>query len=102
MTEKKVNDLSALADKEDTLDDLFDDIKGIFEQSVDWLEDNFSEAINQLSNADMVGDFRDSLSTLDDVGAEIKNLLKLRNENYHLIEKAEELEDEIHTLRNKV
>ena len=102
MTEKKVNDLSALADKEDTLDDLFDEIKGIFEQSTDWMEENFTEAMNQLSNADMVGDFRDSLSTFDDIQAEIKNLLKLRNDNYHLIEKAEELEDEIHELRNKV
>tara|TARA_R110000824_G_scaffold32606_1_gene105153 strand:+ start:2794 stop:3102 length:309 start_codon:yes stop_codon:yes gene_type:complete len=102
MTEKKVEDLSTLADKEDALDDLFDEIRAIFEQSTDWMEENFSEAMSQLSNADMVGDFRDSLSTFDDIQAEIKNLLKLRNDNYHLIEKAEELEDEIHELRNKV
>ena len=50
----------------------------------------------------MVEDYRDALSTLDDVSAEIKNLLKLRNDNYHLIEQAEQLEDEVHELRKKV
>ena len=102
MSEKDTKDLIDLADKEDELDDLFDKISGVFEESVDWLEDNFSEAIRQLSDADMVGDFRDGLSQLDDVQAEIKNLLKLRNDNYHLIEQAELLEDEVHELRNKV
>ena len=58
MTEKKVEDLSTLADKEDALDDLFDEIRAIFEQSTDWMEENFSEAMSQLSNADMVGDFQ--------------------------------------------
>ena len=50
----------------------------------------------------MVEDYRDGLSQLDDVQAEIKNLLKLRNDNYHLIEEAEQLEDEVYQLRNKV
>jgi len=102
MTKKEVKEVIDLADKEDDLDDLFEKIAGVFAESVDWLEDNFSEAIRQLSNADMVEDYRDALSTLDDVGAEIKNLLKLRNDNYHLIEQAELLEDEVHELRNKV
>ena len=102
MTKKEVKEVIDLADKEDDLDDLFDKIAGVFAESVDWLEDNFSEAIRQLSNADMVEDYRDALSTLDDCGAEIKNLLKLRNDNYHLIEQAELLEDEVHELRNKV
>jgi len=102
MTKKEVKEVIDLADKEDELDDLLEKISGVFEESVDWLEDNFSEAIRQLSNADMVEDYRDALSTLDDVGAEIKNLLKLRNDNYHLIEQAELLEDEVHELRNKV
>jgi len=102
MTKKEVKEVIDLADKEDDLDDLFEKIAGVFAESVDWLEDNFSEAIRQLSNADMVEDYRDALSTLDDVGAEIKSLLKLRNDNYHLIEQAELLEDEVHELRNKV
>ena len=102
MTKKEVKEVIDLADKEDELDDLFEKISGVFEESVDWLEDNFSEAIRQLSDADMVEDYRDALSTLDDVGAEIKSLLKLRNDNYHLIEQAELLEDEVHELRNKV
>ena len=102
MTKKEVKEVIDLADKEDDLDDLLEKISGVFAESVDWLEDNFSEAIRQLSNADMVEDYRDALSTLDDVGAEIKNLLKLRNDNYHLIEQAELLEDEVHELRNKV
>ena len=102
MSGKDTKNLINLADKEDELDDLFDKISGVFEESVDWLEDNFSEAIRQLSDADMVEDFRDALSQLDDVSAEIKNLLKLRNDNYHLIEQAELLEDEVHELRNKV
>jgi len=102
MTKKEVKEVIDLADKEDELDDLFDKITGVFEESVDWLEDNFSEAIRQISNADMVEDYRDALSQLDDVSAEIKNLLKLRNDNYHLIEQAELLEDEVHELRNKV
>ena len=102
MTKKEVKEVIDLADKEDELDDLFDKISGVFEESIDWLEDNFSEAIRQLSNADMVEDQRDGLSQLDDVQAEIKNLLKLRNDNYHLIEEAEQLEDEVYQLRNKV
>ena len=63
-----------------------------FAESIDWLEDNFSEAIRQITDADMVEDYRDALSILDDVSAEIKSLLKLRNDNYHLIEQAEQLE----------
>ena len=101
-TKKEVKEVIDLADKEDELDDLFDKISGGFEESIDWLEDNFSEAIRQLSNADMVEDYRDGLSQLDDVQAEIKNLLKLRNDNYHLIEEAEQLDEEVYHLRNKV
>lgn len=102
MSEKDTKNLVSLADKEDELDDLLDTISGVFAESVDWLEDNFSEAIRQITDADMVEDYRDALSTLDDVSAEIKNLLKLRNDNYHLIEQAEQLEDEVHELRKKV
>lgn len=102
MSEKDTKNLISLADKEDELDDLFEKITGVFAESIDWLEDNFSEAIRQIANADMVEDYRDALSQLDDVSAEIKNILKLRNDNYHLIEQAEELEDEVHELRNKV
>ena len=54
MTKKEVKEVIDLADKEDELDDLFDKISGVFEESIDWLEDNFSESIRQLSNADMV------------------------------------------------
>tara|TARA_R100000995_G_scaffold83375_1_gene59116 strand:+ start:957 stop:1265 length:309 start_codon:yes stop_codon:yes gene_type:complete len=102
MSEKDTKNLVSLADKEDELDDLLDTISGVFEESVDWLEDNFNDAIRQLSDADMVEDYRDGLSTLDDIQAEIKNLLKIRNDNYHLIEQAEQLEDEVHELRKKV
>jgi gas vesicle protein len=102
MSEKDTKNLISLADKEDELDDLLDKISGVFEESVDWLEDNFNEAIRQLSDADMAEDYRDGLSTLDDIQAEIKNLLKIRNENYHLIEQAEQLEDEVHELRKKI
>tara|TARA_R100001015_G_C4609524_1_gene164812 strand:- start:1070 stop:1378 length:309 start_codon:yes stop_codon:yes gene_type:complete len=102
MSEKDTKDLVSLADKEDQLDDLLDTISGVFEESVGWLEDNFNDAIRQLSDADMVEDYRDGLSILDDVQAEIKNLLKIRNENYHLIEQAEQLEDEVHELRKKL
>ena len=102
MSEKDTKNLVSLADKEDELDDLLDTISGVFEESVDWLEDNFNDAIRQLSDADTVEDYRDGLSTLDDIQAEIKNLLKIRNDNYHLIEQAEQLEDEVHELRNKV
>mgnify|MGYP003123142510 FL=1 len=102
MSEKDTKNLVSLADKEDELDDLLDTISGVFEESVDWLEDNFNDAIRQLSDADTVEDYRDGLSTLDDIQAEIKNLLKIRNDNYHLIEQAEQLEDEVHELRKKV
>ena len=102
MSEKDTKNLVSLADKEDELDDLLDTISGVFEESVDWLEDNFNDAIRQLSDADAVEDYRDGLSTLDDIQAEIKNLLKIRNDNYHLIEQAEQLEDEVHELRKKI
>ena len=102
MSEKDTKNLVSLADKEDELDDLLDTISGVFAESVDWLEDNFNDAIRQLSDADTVEDYRDGLSTLDDIQAEIKNLLKIRNDNYHLIEQAEQLEDEVHELRKKV
>jgi ElaB/YqjD/DUF883 family membrane-anchored ribosome-binding protein len=102
MSEKDTKNLVSLADKEDELDDLLDTISGVFEESVDWLEDNFNDAIRQLSDADTVEDYRDGLSTLDDIQAEIKNLLKIRNDNYHLIEQAEQLEDKVHELRKKV
>jgi len=102
MSEKDTKDLIDLADKEDELDDLFEKIAGVFEESIDWIEDNFSEAIRQLSNADMIEDYRDGMSALDDVSAEIKHLLKLRNENWNLFEQAEQLEDEVLKLRNKV
>ena len=42
MSEKDTKNLVSLADKEDELDDLLDTISGVFAESVDWLEDNFS------------------------------------------------------------
>jgi len=100
--EEDAQNLVALADKEDELDELFERLSDIFRDPLDWVEDNVTEALRQMNDADMVEDYRDGISTLEDVSAEIRNIVKLRNEHWDTFEKTEELSDEVHQLRNKV
>ena len=100
--DEEAQSLVALSDKEDELDELFERLSDIFRDPLDWVEDNVSEALRQMNDADMVEDYRDGISTLEDVSAEIRSIVKLRNEHWDTFEKAEELSDEVHKLRNKV
>ena len=100
--DEEAQSLVALSDKEDELDELFERLSDIFRDPLDWVEDNVSQALRQMNDADMVEDYRDGISTLDDVSAEIRSIIKLRDDNWDTFEKAEELSDEVHKLRNKV
>ena len=100
--DEEAQSLVALADKEDELDELFEKLSDIFRDPLDWVEDNVSQALRQMNDADMVDDYRDGISTLEDVSAEIRSIVKLRDEHWDTFEKAEELSDEVHKLRNKV
>ena len=100
--DEEAQSLVALADKEDELDELFERLSDIFRDPLDWVEDNVSQALRQMNDADMVEDYKDGISTLDDVSAEIRSIIKLRDEHWDTFEKAEELSDEVHKLRNKV
>ena len=89
--EEDAQNLVTLADKEDELDELFERLSDIFRDPLDWVEDNVTEALRQMNDADMVEDYRDGISTLEDVSAEIRSIVKLRDENWDTFEKTEEL-----------
>lgn len=91
-----------LMDKEDEYDDLFDSIAENYREHIDWLDDNVSEAIEQIQNAQVQEDFRDAVTTLDECGSEIQALIKTRNRIGDKLDKLETLEDEISELRRQV
>ena len=91
-----------LMDKEDEYDDLFDSIAENYREHIDWRDDNVSEAIDQIQNAQMYGDFRDAVTTLDECGSEIQALIRTRNQIGDKLDKLETLEDEIHQLRREL